>query len=180
MKNDLPISLIGFMGTGKTTIGKHVAKLLKRPFFDLDRLIEEDEGKTIPEIFTQYGEGYFRKKETELLRSLLEHNAPIVLSTGGGVVLNEENRKMLQIHSFVVCTTANRKEIVRRLQLKPGKRPLLVGNIVERVNTLMDERAPFYHFAHYKIATDRYGIYQSAKKIVQAYRSFEPIVKENG
>lgn len=171
LKEQLPISLIGFMGSGKTTIGRKVAKRLSLPFYDLDQVIEEEEGKSIREIFFTLGEPYFRQKEAEVLASLLKMKAPMVLSTGGGIVLQEQNRTLLKSNSFVVCTTANRGVLLRRLHKKSKNRPLLQGDLEERVDQLLNERAHLYQFAHYTIATDQYSIDECARNIIKAYQA---------
>ena len=127
MKN---IILIGFMGAGKTKVGKLLAKTLGYGFVDMDELIEEREGLPIKEIFEKRGEKYFREKEKEWLKrlSLLEK---IVLSPGGGIILSPENRKRLRKMGKVFYLKASPKAILERVK-NESHRPLLEGGGKEK------------------------------------------------
>lgn len=148
------VVLIGFMGTGKSTIGKKLARRLNWGFQDTDYEIEQAEGQTIPELFTAKGEAAFRALETDMLKRILASHAQVV-STGGGCVLAEENRRLMLDNSIVVALGASADTIVSRLADK-ADRPLLAGDIRERVNTLLAKREGFYDFAHVQIPTDHY------------------------
>ncbi|MDA7922111.1 shikimate kinase [Verrucomicrobiales bacterium] len=115
--------LIGFMGTGKTSVGMRVAKSLGFTFVDTDQLIVEKAGKPIPKIFEEDGEPVFRKIETDVLReSLTQENQ--VISTGGGIVTNEENRKMLKEAGYTIWLQAGPDTIYDRVS-RNKNRPLL-------------------------------------------------------
>ena len=91
----MKISLLGFMGTGKTSVGKLLAEEMELSFLDTDELIVESSGLEIPDIFDTYGEEHFRQLEKKVLKDTVNKNKEFVLSTGGGIVLSEDNRKLL-------------------------------------------------------------------------------------
>lgn len=137
------IILIGFMGSGKSTIGKILAEKLELNWMDMDIEIENQENKTIEEIFNDNGEDYFRHLETEQLKKLInkENN---VLSTGGGVVLKEENRIILKEIGRVIFLHADCEQIINNLK-ESSDRPLLKGNNPEeKIVRLLDERESTY------------------------------------
>jgi shikimate kinase len=119
----MKIYLIGFMGAGKTTIGRELATRLEIPFFDLDELIEASEKVTIKEIFAQHGEPYFRKRERDLLRSTryLEHG---VVGTGGGTFTFDENIQFIQTEGLSVYLSAPYALLRARASAKAAERPL--------------------------------------------------------
>lgn len=117
------IILIGFMGSGKSSVGRLVAHRTGLHFVDTDALVEKQEGKSIPEIFTEQGEEHFRYVERLMLEEI-SHETGMVLATGGGIVLREDNRQSLRDIGFVVWLTANEDEIFRRVS-RNTNRPLL-------------------------------------------------------
>ena len=132
------IILIGFMGTGKTTVGKLLAKTLQYPFIDLDEKIEADNGMTIPKIFEERGESYFRAREKDAVREIRALECHVI-STGGGTPVDAENAAMLREAGFVVSLHADIDTIAQRTSAK-GERPVLDGaeeesrrKVVERV-----------------------------------------------
>ena len=117
--------LIGFMGTGKTSLGKLLANKLGRGFVDLDQKIEHDSGMTIPKIFELYGEKYFRELEKKAVREVCERKN-LVIATGGGTVKDSENVRLLKSSGKIVCLTCEPEEIFRRTErrgedCKPSK-----------------------------------------------------------
>jgi shikimate kinase len=135
--------LVGFMGTGKSSIGRHLARRLGFQFLDTDHLIVEREGRPVAEIFQRLGEDAFRKLETRTLESL-EHLKRCVISTGGGIVLREENRDILRRLGFVVGLTAAPEIIFERVS-RNDKRPLLqTENPKETMHELLSGRAELY------------------------------------
>lgn len=135
--------LIGFMGTGKSTIGRQVARRLGFQFLDVDHLIVEREGAPVAELFAQRGEAAFRRLETETLQSL-DHLRRCVIATGGGSVVREENRAYLRRLGFVVGLTASEEVIFERVS-RNGKRPLLrTPDPRATVRNLLQERAEAY------------------------------------
>ncbi|MGH7784081.1 MAG: shikimate kinase, partial [Candidatus Binatia bacterium] len=141
------IALIGFMAVGKSAVGRKLARRLKRSFVDLDRFIEKDERKKIRVIFEEKGEPYFRKLEKEALIEVLRENDQVI-ATGGGVVTDEENLRILQQRSLLVCLRANTETLLRRAGT--GKqRPLIKGeDKAKRIEELLHQREPFYADAH--------------------------------
>ncbi|MBE2182407.1 MAG: shikimate kinase [Anaerolineae bacterium] len=129
--------ITGFMGTGKSTIGKKIAAKLKREFVDTDAEIERRAGMSIPEIFEVQGEAAFRAMETELARELATREK-LVISTGGGMLMNEENRALLGSNGFVVCLVASPEALEKRLQGARG-RPLAA-----QWRELYEKRRPIY------------------------------------
>ncbi len=141
------IILIGFMGSGKSTMGKLIANKLGCSFVDTDHYIEKKEGRTISDIFTDDGEEYFRNSETEALKELLESEDKKVLALGGGTPLREENRMLLKDAGYVIFLKVSPQEAYRRLK-NDTERPLLqVPNPKEKIKELLDFRNPIYEAA---------------------------------
>jgi 3-dehydroquinate synthase len=130
------IVITGFMGTGKTTIGRLLAERLQRPFVDMDTLIEEHFGKPIPRIFAEDGEPAFRVLEAQLCARLSQEQG-LVLSTGGGALVNSGNRQVLSESGTIVCLTANVDAILDRVESN-SDRPLLPGTRDERAKRIRD------------------------------------------
>lgn len=154
------IFLIGPMGVGKTTVGRQLAQILKLTFKDSDREIEERTGVSISLIFEFEGEAGFRKREQAMITELTHENN-ILLSTGGGVVLNEENRRHLKQQGTVVYLHASVAKLVERT-IHSRHRPLLqTENPRERLEQLMQERHPLYQsIADVTIETGHRTIHQ--------------------
>jgi shikimate kinase len=146
------IILTGFMGTGKSSVGKVLAKLLMRRFVDLDELIEAEAGMAIKEIFACHGEPHFRALEAEMIKRL-EVEEDLVLSTGGGAVISPENRRRMRRAGRVVNLTASVAAIQKRL-MGDGERPLLKDDkSSEKIAAMLTEREPFYADADIRIDT---------------------------
>ncbi len=141
-----PIILIGLMGCGKTTVGKALSKRTGMPLLDTDAIIEEQIGCPIPEIFAEKGEAHFRALETALLRYLLYNPtpSPSIISTGGGIVVRQENRQLLRKLGFTVWLNVSINALLTRTA-KSTNRPLLQNTDRRAVFTRLDaERRPFY------------------------------------
>ncbi len=152
------IVLIGFMGSGKTTVGRELHHRLGYPLVDMDHLLEKRAGKSIARIFADEGEEHFRDSETDLLEELALPDAPRrIISTGGGVVGRERNRMLLRQLGYVVWLQAPMSIILERTS-KNRDRPLLhTDNPAERIKTLMEHRYPLYaETAH--LAVDTAGL----------------------
>jgi shikimate kinase len=135
--------LTGFMGTGKTTVGRLLAERLRRPFVDTDAMIEERHGP-IPAIFAEHGEDRFRALEREVAAELAGRDG-LVVATGGRLLLDPENVATLGSTGTVVCLTASVDALVDRLRHEAEHRPLLRGGDPhQRITTLLDERRPGY------------------------------------
>lgn len=165
------VVLIGFMGSGKSTVGRKLANALNYRFLDTDALIEERGGKTIARIFAEDGEAVFRQIETELLEELSTTCDGCVLSTGGGMPLRPENAALLKKIGLVVLLDAAPEVILERLK-DDTQRPLLQGaNREEKVRTLYEERLPKYRAASdCVIETENKSFYAIISEI-EAHRS---------
>lgn len=148
------ISLAGFMGCGKSTVGKILARRLGVDFYDLDTLIEQNAGMTIPEIFTSQGEEAFRRMEAQTLETFLETmtNRRAVLSLGGGTLTTEHCRQLLQGRSLCIYLKASEDTLVRNLSGQADGRPMLEGArdeaaLRERIKSLMARRSSIYEAA---------------------------------
>jgi shikimate kinase len=137
------IYFIGLMGAGKTTIGRLIAKQLGMVFYDSDYEIERKTGVKIPLIFELEGEVGFRKRETTVIEELTQLNN-IVMATGGGAVLLEENRKFLKNHGKVVYLRANVHDLWLRTRHDKSRPLLQGGNIKQKLEKLYIERDPIY------------------------------------
>lgn len=159
-------SLIGLPGSGKSTIGRHLARAWKLRFVDSDHVIEERLGCSIKEFFATHGEAAFRDIESQVLAELLQSPDPMVLSTGGGAILREVNRQLLQAHSTVFYLQSQPEEIARRLR-HDTTRPLMQGDdALKRLRDLLKVRGPLYQAtAHYVIDAARQNPVQVSRKI---------------
>ena len=166
------IYLVGFMGTGKTVVGKELAKRLNRTFFDLDELIESREGRRISEIFSKKGEAYFRQVEKTIVKEVAGKNGCVV-ACGGGVVLDAENMRALSGSGMVICLTASAQAIFERTQ-HTADRPLL--NVIDQkkqIAELLEKRAPFYAQAQYTIDTTTLNAGEVAEAIIRIVKADE-------
>ncbi len=148
------ISLIGMMGSGKTTVGKLLAEqLLNYKYIDTDSEIVNVENKSINEIFELYGEEYFRNAESKVLNYILKNDNQII-STGGGIIIKEENLSALKSKSVVFYLKASPENLYMRVK-NDNERPLLkTEDVSERINLLLKKREEKYLKAHYVIDTD--------------------------
>lgn len=140
------IILTGFMGTGKSTVGRLLARRLGYGFVDLDELIEKDAGLSVKEIFAAHGEARFRELETKAIEKLASGalGSSLVVSTGGGAVVSERNRSLLRGLGVLVCLKASGEEILRRVGNRP-ERPLLYGpGREEKLAKLLGDRQAAY------------------------------------
>ena len=136
------LAITGFMGTGKSAVGKLVAQKLGWQFFDIDAIIEEETGIKISEIFAKKGEPYFRELETRAVK-LLAVLDKAVISCGGGIVLKAENMDELEKNGRVVCLTASPEKILQRT--KGSTRPLLaVKDPLSKIKELLESREQYY------------------------------------
>jgi shikimate kinase len=168
------IFIVGPMGSGKTAVGKHVARTLGMPFLDSDHEIEERTGADIPLIFEREGEAGFRRREREVIADLVQRDG-IVLATGGGAVLAEENRRLLREHGWVVYLETSVAQQAERAG-RTRHRPLLQGTDPEkRLAELMQVREPLYReVAHCTITTTRKRVNQVSDRLVEAWRAAHP------
>ena len=163
MKNN--IILIGYMGCGKTTLGKKLSYRERIALLDTDKRIEQKQKKTINEIFDEDGEPAFRQMETECLKEFLDYSDRYVISVGGGLPMKEENRALMKQLGTVIYLKAEPDTIYERLK-NDTTRPLLRGdNPQEKIRTMIEMRNPYYE--------------EAADVIVSVDRkSFEDIIQE--
>ena len=159
------ILLIGFMGSGKSTIGRKLAKLLEYSFVDTDSLIEDDQGCSVDEIFKYGGEECFRNMETRLLQKL-KNVENSVIATGGGIVLSEQNQRLMQEIGKRVYLNVPQKELQQRLK-NDRNRPLLKKKDPETVvQKMMKERVLLYEEAEYIVDTGQRSPQKIASEII--------------
>jgi len=161
------IILTGFMGTGKTAVGKKLAKELHMEYIDTDTMIEEGTQMSIPRIFKKWGEASFRDLETKAIKCLgvLDN---FVIATGGGVVLKEENMKELEKKGVIICLRASVDVILKRTS-KNKKRPLLEDSYDARkkIEDLLEYREPFYKRADFTVDTSNLNTNDIVKEIIE-------------
>jgi 3-dehydroquinate synthase len=162
--------LTGFMGTGKTSVGGRVARMLGRPFLDMDAEIVDRQGHTIPEIFEQLGEAAFRAIEAGLCQDLSAREG-LVIATGGGCLVDDANRETLSSSGLVVCLDCEPDGIVQRLRGGEG-RPMLRGDaLATRVHDLLARRRKAYARIPYHIDTTHRTVDRVAEAVVRLYRA---------
>ena len=162
MKN---IALVGFMGTGKSTIAALLAKELQVNYVDVDERIEEKEGMSIADIFSQKGESYFRKAEKDVVAEI-SLDANQVIACGGGVVLDGENVKNLKKNGFIICLEARPDVILNRTE-NYKHRPLLnVEDPKIKIAELLKKRRPYYANSDYSVDTSELSIQEVAIEIL--------------
>ncbi|MDE2143808.1 MAG: shikimate kinase [Elusimicrobia bacterium] len=161
------VYLTGFMGTGKSVVGKSLAKKMGRPFVDLDHLIEKESGCTVAELFSRRGETYFRRLEHKKLSTVAKRTNAVV-SLGGGALLDGRNRDIVRRTGVLIRLTCSRRELIRRLRPTRAQRPLLVGGSLDtKVARLISERRRAYGGAKLTVSTTRLSNTQAASLIAR-------------
>ena len=163
------IALCGFMGTGKSSVGRLVAEQLHFAFLDTDTVIEARAGKSVAQIFAEQGEAAFRELEQRIVKEL-ELRDRTVISTGGGLIVNPENLASLQRHAYVVCLWASPETIFSRVK-NQGHRPLLhEPEPLEKICRLLAERKPFYKQADAHLTTELRSPREVAQQVLHQFR----------
>ena len=169
------IILIGMMGSGKTTVGQAISKNQKWPFIDTDDMIEEQSKMTIPHIFEQYGESYFRRLEAGAVRNTSTFYRTVI-STGGGIVLNQENMSILNESGFVVYLHCSAVTLYERT-IDDFNRPLLLNSDSDRlarIEDLLILREPLYtKYSNFVIDAGKYTIDELSRLICDEYRRYQ-------
>jgi len=163
------IALIGFMGTGKTSVGRLVAEQLRFEYLDTDEVIQAETGRTITEIFTTDGEPAFRALEEKVVKELAVRKQTVI-ATGGGLPVNPENLTSLKAHSLVVCLWSSPEKIWERVRHQ-SHRPLLHDkNPQAKIRELLAAREPFYKQADVLLNTDLRSLREVAQQVVHQFR----------
>lgn len=164
---DRHLYLIGMPGSGKSSLGKRVAKETGLRFADMDNLISEAANMPVSEFFTAYGEAAFRKAETHVLCALTRFQ-PMIISTGGGTVINPVNRKIMRCWGSILLVDRPLEEILGDIRLE--RRPLLKEGGLERVKELYVERMPIYQSAADYILKNDQGYQEAVREMVRLLR----------
>ena len=165
-KKNMNIVLTGFMGTGKSKIGKRLATELRMGYLDTDELIEKREKDSISAIFKKKGEEYFRHLETKVVKEVALFDN-FVISTGGGVVLRDENIRVLKKNALIVCLFASPEVILKRTK-GDDNRPLLgVNNQKKRIEELLAFRKPYYEKADFSVDTSVLANEEVVEEIIE-------------
>ncbi len=160
------IYLTGFMGTGKSAVGKELSRLLRRPFVDLDLSIERAAGSSVTSLFARRGEEEFRKLERKALLRAAKRQG-VVVALGGGTLLDPRNRALVK-KGLLVSLSCSRSELVRRLGAARDSRPLLAGGALgARVAKLLKERKDAYEGADIEVSTTSNSPEAAASLIAQ-------------
>lgn len=164
------VILIGYRGTGKSSVGRRLAQRLHRPFLDADEQLEERVGCSIAEYFASDGESAFRDRESEILAELVQQT-DAVISLGGGAVLRPQNRQAIRQGGFVVWLQANPETLAKRLHADAttaGRRPALTTHDpMTEILALLEQRRPFYaECAEHTIDTERKSLDAIVDEIV--------------
>lgn len=162
------IALIGFMGTGKTSVGKILSKTLKMKLVGTDDLIVGLAGKSINEVFEQDGEQRFRKLEIEVVKRISDEKESVI-DCGGGIVLNRVNINRLKKNAKIILLTASPEVVLKRVSIDNEERPLLnTHNRSDRIKKLLAFREPLYReSADFEINTSNLGVDQVVEKILE-------------
>ena len=168
---DKSIVFIGFMGAGKTTIGKKVATKLNREFIDIDERIEKEYNMPVSQIFTEFGETEFRDREKSLIASLAEQRQKVI-SVGGGAFLQQEIKETCLTSCIVIFLEISLESWKDRLELIIDSRPVLKGKSIEEMEELFYKRQAIYRNHHLKISTDCKSAEEVADQIVKELISY--------
>jgi shikimate kinase len=164
------IALIGFMGVGKSTVGRLVARQLKFDYLDTDEIIQSNTRRTVAEIFREEGEPAFRALEQQVVAGLAGCERTVICA-GGGVPVNAKNLASLRIHALIVCLWASPEKIWERVRHQ-SHRPLLHGDDPQKkIRDLLAVRHPFYRQADVLVNTDTRSVREVAQQVVHQFRA---------
>jgi shikimate kinase len=166
MKN---VILIGFSGTGKSSIGRLLAYRLGKSFVDSDRKIEKEMRMSILEIFAKHGEPFFREKEQEVIARISRYKNAVI-ATGGGVVSNPKNMECLRKQGIIICLTANLDVILERTSRRPNRPLLQCENPRQVIQELLEKRKPLYDQADFQVDSSQSTPHEVAEEIIQYLR----------
>ena len=167
-----PIALCGFMGVGKTSIGKKLARRLERPFFDLDELVVSKLGASVPDLFSSGQEPLFRDTESAILRDLVHCDPPSVIALGGGAYDNAGSREFLHEHAFVIHLDQSWQALYPALDRLRESRPLLTSRSNAEIEALYCQRRAIYLLADLTVAIPRAGVARATREVVHALLTY--------
>ncbi|KKE79638.1 shikimate kinase [Oceanobacillus caeni] len=173
------IVLIGFMGAGKTTIGKAVARKLYRDFIDIDEEIEKEFNMPTPQIFQVFGEKTFREKEKEIIQDFCKNQRLKIISLGGGAFLQKEIKETCLANSIVFYLSLSWESWKERISMIIDNRPVLQGKNYEEMKELFEKRQPIYEEHHSKVTTDNQNVEEIADYIVSSLKTAWDIYEPN-
>lgn len=160
------ISLIGFMGSGKSTTGRLLADILKKRFVDIDKVIELSQGMSISRIFRDKGEEYFRDIETNVIKKLYGNNKT-VFACGGGVILRKKNMDVIKKSSKVIYLRVSAERLLERLQKDKDSRPLVAGRQKDSISAMIKSREEKYEeYSDYIIDCDEFNPEEISRAII--------------
>lgn len=165
------VALIGFMGSGKTSVGRRLARRLGYRFVDTDHFIEQELGCTVSELFASKGEAHFRELETRLARRLARLDNTVI-ATGGGFPITPGNLEYLKQAGPVIFLKASLEDILQRLERDTRRPKLKEGNLRETVTRLLEERMPRYAQADFTVETGQKGMHRVAGEIIRLIAGF--------
>ena len=160
------IYLIGFMGTGKSTVGKLIAQRLGMDYMDTDSMVEAKAGMTVSQIFEDFDEEAFRKLETEILKEVTERKN-LIVSTGGGIVVTKGNMELMKKKGKLVTLMSSPELIYDRIKDDRGRPLLEVDSPLDEIKRLIYERAPFYINADFIVETSELTAEEAAEEIIR-------------
>ena len=162
------LALIGFMGSGKSSVGRLAAQLLHFTFLDTDQVIEARAGKSIGEIFQQNGEPVFRDLERRIVEELT-HRTRTVIATGGGLPANEANLASLKTHSLVVCLWASPETLYERVRAHTHRPLLNEPDPLAKIRELLAAREPYYRQADVLVSTELRPLREVAMQVIHQF-----------
>jgi len=168
VKANRNIVLVGFMGTGKTSVGQRLAEHLEMSFVDMDCLIEEREGKSIPRIFDEDGEPHFRALERTLAQELAAGER-LVIGAGGGIVLDPDNIRDFSRSGLVVCLLAEPEVILARVATDTNRPLLAVDDKMQKILALLEQRRPLYEAIPHRVETGGLNVEEVAERVIDIY-----------
>ena len=163
------IALIGFMGAGKTSVGRLVAEQLQFDYIDTDEIIQSRTRRTITDIFAEDGEPAFRKLEEQIVAELTARERTVI-STGGGLPVNPKNLASLKTHALVVCLWASPEKIWERVRNQTHRPLLNAPNPKEKIRELLAARAPFYRQADVLLNTELRAVREVTQQVIHQFR----------
>lgn len=167
------LTLIGFMGSGKSAVGRLAAAQLGFDFLDTDERIESAAGMSIPEIFQREGEAGFREWERRIVRSLAGLSRTVI-ATGGGLPTYDDHLERLKEHSLVVCLWASPETLYQRVRHHDHRPLLQTADPLARIRELLARREPWYRQADVLIQTEQRSVREVAAQVVHAFRLHAP------